>query len=177
MDATQFDLLIQVISQATSVLGWVVGTFLAVLITVVGGSLGLVSRMWGQRLDAINAIAERAVTVAETATMQSTRLSEAAQQGLHQAGVHCSELRSACREQILEKYVDRKEIKEMEHEFKGLVQSVLSRLEGGVRENRDLILKKLDDFTKRQDSRLGEFLETVHKHEHTEDGKSVVVKR
>lgn len=165
MTHEQIDVLIQVINSATATMGWIAGLSITIFVATVGGTLALVFRLFSAKIEDAR---REAVLSREMATN--------VQESIGTMTVHCGEMRGTCREQLLTSYVDRAEIKEMDAEYKELVRSVLERLETGIRENRDLVLSKLNELKKNHEAFEDRATKSIQGHEHTEDGKGVIMK-
>ena len=155
MTADQLNVLIGVISGAVQTLGWVIGIAVSIFLVVFGGALGVIFRQNSER-----------VTDVEKKALEASEGITALKRELSSHSTTCSNVRAKCREELLTKYVTDGELKEMEQEFKNLVQDVLKRLESQLSENRSAVVTKLDEFKR-------DVTGAVLNHGHDDDGSVI----
>ena len=159
MIESQIPLLIDGLVHTIRVFGWVIGLSVTVFIASLGGALGIIFRGQSKRID-------EAVQLANAARQCAAEGSKNA----NQMTAHCMEMRAACREQVFGAYVEKGEIKEMEQEFKELVQSMVSQLNDNMSKDRKEIIEKIDDLKASQETFKNGIWDALHTHGHADSG-------
>jgi hypothetical protein len=164
MEITHEDIqsLVLVIGNSVQIIQWVVGLATTVLVGLVGATYTLTFRMIGKRIDA----------VIETAVAAQKEV-VSARQTVNDMTVQCGQMRAACREDLLGRFLEKGEIRAMESEFKILVNTMVAQLQSTIKEDRTLLITKLDEIKAVHTHFQDEVWDALHGHKHAENGTTI----
>lgn len=159
MTPEQFKVLVDTITQAAQSMTLVAGIGMTVLTVVLAAAMAAVFHAWGKRIDsaltraheAKGVVADLSGTVAEGAT-------------------HCRELRAACREDLLDRFVPRKGVRAMDEAVKDSLGQQLESLKEMIADNKDTLVNKFDELAGHLEKFETEIFDALHGHRHSEDG-------
>jgi soluble cytochrome b562 len=152
-------LLVTVITGSVQTIGWVAGICTTILVGLCGVSLTVAFKSMGGRITSVNSLAVAAQSCAKTAQDAAKNMTS-----------QCAQTRAGCREDLLGRFLEKSEIKDMEHGFQNLVTTTMNQLQTMIREDRGLLIEKLDDIKSNQTNFQKEIWDAVHGHIHADDG-------